>query len=516
VRAPSKGTATAGSSAPTTDDAPSHPARSPSRPADVRRERLGWALIALITIGVLVTWLPSVGAGLGNSHEGRILARHALNVANAQQDGLAASGWLSDWSPYVGDGGEQTSYAHHPPLLNLGYFVAGSVLPLDLDVAMRVFSYLAGIAMLPVGAAVLRRLGVGWPGTLVATVAVAITPLFWVYARLSANVTLLLVMTYMIVRVAEDRRIGPGELTVAAVASIVAIVAGYLGMAMGALLGIWLLSRRRLDRVTIVVGVAMVVGAAISLGYVIGSTGLERVGEQVEMRTTGGGFTAAEFVARIGSWADALLAWWWRWLVLPAAVVAGIVWQRTRALTVIGTLVTVGYVVGLPNGSFIHDYWIFPVLLPVWFGTAALVELAVANRERWQLPIAAGAVAVLVLAGGWHGLRAEVPGTYFTGPEAAGELVREVPPAADQQTAWRTAGLPAPRWLSLYWDLPPGQLTRGTLDEVGADDLVLVDVEAAPDWLGPDDGLRARAHAARGGFVLVTGADARELVDQHG
>ena len=472
---------------------------------------LGWTLVALITIGVLATWAPSLTAALGDNHEGRILARHALNVANAQADGLAASGWLSDWSPYVGDGGEQTSYAHHPPLLNLGYYLAGQVLPVPLDVAMRTFAYLIGVAMLPVGAAVLRRLEVRWTPTVLATVAVAVTPLFWTYGRLHGNVTLLLLMVLAVVRVAEPRRIGRAELAAAAVASVVAIVAGYLGMATAALLGLWLLRTRGLDAGTITGGIARAVGAAISLGYVIGTTGAGRVGEQVQMRTGGGDFTAREFVERIAEWATTLLAWWWRWLLLPAALVAGVLHRPTRALTIVFGLVTIGYVVGLPNGSFIHDYWIFPVLLPVWTGVAALGSFAAARWPSAELLAGAGAVAVLLVLGAWHGFSHDVPARQFSEPEAAGELVRDVPPADGQSQAWRTGGIAAPRWHSYYWDLPPALVTADAVDDVPADELVLVRLDGRPGWLGDPEQVRDVAVETRGDFGLLTGDQLAQL-----
>ena len=489
------------------DRADRTPRADRTRHADLP-DRWGWTLVALLTVGVLLTWLPGMAGALGDNHEGRILARHALNVTNALSDGVAGSGWLSDWSPYVGDDGAQTAYAHHPPLLNLGYYLAARLSPLDLDVTMRLWSTLTGVLLLPLGAAVLHRRGLGWGPVLVATTAVAITPLFWVYGRLSANVTLLLAMTLVIVRLAEDRRIRPGELVLAALVSVAAIVAGYLGMATAALLGLWLLRERGLDRITLSIGAAMAVGATISLGYVIGRTGAARVGEQLEMRTTGGGFTTAEFLARIGEWATALLPGWWRWGLLPLALVMGIRDPRTRPLTVIGVLVTVGYVGGLPNGAFIHDYWILPVLLPVWFGTAAAVAFAVERLHRRQgLGLAAGLIAVLVVAGAGQGIGQQVPGRYLLGPQAAGELARDHGPAPGQEQAWRTTGIPAPRWLSLYWELPPAVVSRDTAGDLPPDDLVMVAIDRAPGWLGPPEELRERAVEVAGGYALLRGED---------
>lgn len=481
------------------------PARGPRELSSA----VGWALIALVTLGLLLTWSPSLSNGLGDNHEGRILARHALNVANAERDGLAASGWLSDWSPYVGDGGEQTSYGHHPPLLNLGYHATAQVLPVDRDVAMRLFAYLLGAAMLPVGAAVLRRLGMGWSATLAATTLVAVTPLFWVYGRLHGNVTLVLALVWVIVRLQERRPIPHGELAVAALVATVAIVAGYLGLAVAAVLGLWLLARRGLDHVTVTIGACMVVAAAVSIGYVIGTTGAGRVGEQVQLRTTGGGFTATEFRERIATWITSLLPGWWRWLVLPVALVAGLRDQRTRVLTALLALVAVAYVVGLPNGSFVHDYWVFPLLLPVWVGAAAAVDGAAGwlATRRSASPLTPGAVLlVLVLvAGAWSGLRADVPARYLAGPEQAGTLVREIGPAPHQAVAWRGPGIPTPRWLSYYWDLPPGELAPGGLTRLDGTTRVLVRTDRLDELAdGPPEVV-----AEAGSYAVVTVAQLR-------
>jgi hypothetical protein len=483
---------------------------------------IGGALLALLTITVLVTWAPSLGAGLGDNHEGRILGRHALHVQNAQADGLAASGWLSDWSPYVGrPEGDQTSYSHHPPLLNLGYYLTAQVLPVRVDTAMRVFAYLLGVAALPVGAGILRRLGFAWVPVLVATTAVAVTPLFWAYGRLSGNVTLLLAMTLAVVRVAEPRSIPARELAVASTVPLAAVIAGYLGLATAALLGLWLLARRGLDRVTLSVGIAMAVGAAITLAYVVGNTGGSEIGAQLEMRTQGGDFTAGEFLARIATWSRELLPVWWRWLLLPAALVAGLVDRRTRPLTAITATVAAAYVLGLPNGSFIHDYWIFPVLLPVWFGIAVLVSWLLLGRpdagrtERMITPsrTALGlAVGVLIAGVGAAGaLAADVPSRYVLAPQAAGDLARATEPAPGQQRAWRTAGMAAPRWLSLYWDLPPALVGRAEVIEVPDADLVLVRLDTLPGWLGDRAQVRDAATRLEGDYAVLTGRALKTL-----
>ena len=524
---------------------------------------VGWVLLAVLTVTVLATWAPGLTDGLGDNHEGRILGRHALHVANAQEHGLAGSGWLADWSPYGGGpDGDQASYAHHPPLLNLGYYLTAQLLPVEIDVAVRVFAALTGIAALPLGAAVLRRLGFGWWPTLAATTAVAITPLFWVYGRLHGNVSLLLAMLLLVVRLREDRPIGRGELVLGAGLSFAAVVGGYLGLAAAALLGLWLLTSRGLDRVTWVVGSAMALGAAVTAAFVVGGTGAAGVADQVQLRTGGGGFTAGEFVERLARWFRELLPGWWRWVLAPAAIVAGIADRRSRTPLLLLGLVAVGYIVGLPNGSFVHDYWVFPVLLPVWLGTAALVEAAGELAPRWRGAVAAGALAVVATIGvvGVPGAetdtgqasaaglaRSSVAEAYLDGPRQAGTLVRDIGPADGQQRAWRTAGIPTPRWHAFYWQLAPLVLTDADdLARVGDDERVLVKLDRLGGWLadvggdegggaegggegGGDDGdgdgdddrdgggelsdaeVAAVAEAQRGNYAVLTGAQLRAL-----
>jgi hypothetical protein len=480
-------------------------------PPDKLADGLGWALIGVLTLVVLLSWAPSLWDGLGDDHEGRILGRHALHVQNAQQDGLAASGWLSDWSPYSGGpDGDQRSYSHHPPLMNVGYYVTAQVLPVPLDVAVRLFAYLSGVALLPLGAAVLRRLGFAWLPVLAATVAVAVTPLFWAYGRLNGNVSLLLAMVLVIVRLRERRPIGIGELVLGAVVSFAAVLAGYLGLATAAVLGLWLLAARGFDRVTVVVGTAMGLAAAITAAYVVGGTGPDEIGEQVRVRTQGGDFTVEEFVERIGQWLRELLPAWWRWGLAPLAVLAGLLDRRCRVLVATTAAVAVAYVVGLPNGSFVHDYWIFPVLLPVWFGTAALLTHLGDRAPRWRHAIPAVAAGLLLVVGFGGFVRGEVAATYASEPRAAGTLVRDTDPADGQTRAWHT-GLAAPRWLSFYWNLPPGDLSEGGLGDVADDELVLVRTDRLPDWLDDAGAVSGASRHERGRYALLTGADLREL-----
>jgi hypothetical protein len=480
-------------------------------------DRLGWAIVVAVTLVVLASWAPQLGNAFGDNHEGRILARHALHIANAEEAGLAGSGWLSDFSPY------RESYSHHPPLLNLGYYVTAQVLPVEPEVSLRLFAYLLGAAMLPIGVAIGRRLGVRWIPLIVATVLMSATPMFWVYGRLSGFVTVMLLMLLGVVRVAESRPIPATELTLVAVASFAAVASGHLGMAASALAGLWLLSRRGIDRVTVTVGIAMALGAAVTLAYVVGNTGASDVAEQVAFRTTGGGFTPGEFLDRLATWADNLFPVWWRWVVAPVGLAAGLLARRTRPLVVILSVVGAGYVFGLPNGSFIHDYWMFPFLLPVFFGSAAIVDAALERAPGGRREIVAGVAAIAMLAAAAAIPVGELRQRYLTAGEAAGELVRSVSPPTGQTGAMQVIGIAAPRWHSYYWDLPPLQLSLdgadrggdipvGAVTEVADGELVLIRTDRLPDWLPDAATVEAAAIAIDGRYSLVEGAVLRGLV----
>jgi hypothetical protein len=186
-------------------------------------------------------------------------------------------------------------------------------------------------------------------------------------------------------------------------------------------------------------------------------------------------------------------------------------------LTAITAIVAAGWVFGLPNGSFIHDYWILPVLLPVWLGTAALTAWALTLGALARLPsprrgaVGLAATVVVLAVGAGTALVTDVPSRYLLGPQAAGDLARATVPPPGQAAAWRTAGLPAPRWLSFYWDLPPALVSRESAPDVPDDDLVFVRLDGTPRWLGNAAAVRAAAEATEGDYWVLTGRTLREL-----
>jgi hypothetical protein len=477
--------------------APAAPAETtpppPARPA--RRLPSGWLGVSAITAVVAVSWLPLLTAPYGDNHLGRVQGRYALQLRNLQELGFADSRFGADWSPY-----SETPYAHHPPLPNLLSWLFG-MLPGDGAWQVRLGPYLLALLALPAAAALLRGFGLRWPPTLVAVGLMAVTGYFWFYGVLMFDIGTILALSAAVVHLRRHPQPQPWLVAGACVAAVLATLGSWPGVAFAAGLGIWLLMARRLDRVTVLVGASMVIGVAASLGYAFGVHGLDALADQTELRTAGGSFTATEFVNRQLRWLSDLLPAWYL-LLLPFGVFAGLADRRTRFFTAMSAVLAAGWVLVFNNGAFVHDYWAFLVLVPGLVGMGALLD-----QLAGRLPAFVSALAGIGLAAGFAVMVFGPAGQdYVYRPADAGRLVAEHPPAAGQQYAWHD-GLPAPRWLAYYWNLPPREATAGALAErAGPGDLVVVNMDRPPDGWAE---LRITPLAQEGRYALFLVADLR-------
>jgi hypothetical protein len=280
-------------------------------------------------------------------------------------------------------------------------------------------------------------------------------------------------------------------------------------MALAAVLGLWLLaSRRRIERVVVAVGASMAAGAIGSLAFTFGVAGVTELSNQTELRTVGGGFTVREFVASQWHWFRDLLPPWYL-VLLPVGVVAGLIDRRTRFYTLVAGVYATGWVVGLPNGSYVHDYWPYPVLIVGVVGMAALLD-AVWSRLPRRVGIVGGALVGLALVAAFVGMvRGSTAEKYFTRPHDAGRLLSEHGPAPGQQQGWQVSFQVA-RFLSYYWDIPPVEASPGNVSQARPGDLVFMRLDRIPEWLSPSVGTHAVAREGR--YVLVRMADVRAAV----
>ena len=199
-----------------------------------------------MTGAMLLTWLPQIGLPLGDSHEGRILARLGMQAANVWRLGLVGSRWGTSLEPYDPNG----FYAHHPPLINILHVIAAGMLGGDQPWHLRIPGYLAGLATLVAVALLLRALELGWAPTLLAVGAMAATPMFWVYGRLGAGFSVLAGFAAIVAHLRRIERPGRGVVATAAVLAALTVLLSWPGAIGGALLGAWLWRRRGLDGIT--------------------------------------------------------------------------------------------------------------------------------------------------------------------------------------------------------------------------------------------------------------------------
>ena len=130
--------------------------------------------MALLCVVVLAVWLPDFDLPLGNSDDGRLVARPGLQARNFWELGPLESGFGARTDPYVRTGFDveprsappiaAVSYAHHPPLPTL--VAAASVGMLgDNLAALRIVAFCIGAATVAFMAALLRGCGLCWGPT---------------------------------------------------------------------------------------------------------------------------------------------------------------------------------------------------------------------------------------------------------------------------------------------------------------------------------------------------------------
>ncbi|MEQ4302788.1 hypothetical protein ABNF97_15545 [Plantactinospora sp. B6F1] len=466
------------------DDSPSGPDPRRVDRRDPRRvDRQGWAGVAALTGLVALTWLPLLGMPFGDDHLGRIIGRYALHLRNLQEQGILGSHFGADWLPYA-----SAPYAHHPPLFNLLTALTG-LLPGDGEYQVWLPAYLLALLIIPAGAALLRGLGLRWSATLLAVGLMVATPFYWVYSPLMFDLGPILALSALVVRLRARPDPARRLVVAACVAALLTTLVSWPGVGFAAVLGLWLLAARRVDRVTVLVGASMLAGVVISLAFVVGVTGMTVLGGQAELRSTGGGYTARQFLRRQWQYAYGLLPVWYIG-ALPIGAVVGLLDRRTRVYLAMAVAFTATWILGLSNGAFVHSYWSYPVLVVGLVGMGVLLDRFV-GAGRW---LARRRVRVTVAAlvgtalGAYLGVLVIGPprDRLVDEPARAGRLVAGHPPPEGQRYAWVAgAGVTSPRWLAYYWRLKPRLLTATTLrtEPTRPEDLVLIDLRKRPGWL---------------------------------
>ncbi len=217
----------------------------------------GWTVVALMCLATLAIWLPDLDLPLGNSDDGRILARNGLAARNFWELGAVESRFGAVIEPFIRaeygvaprsePPAASVTYAHHPPLQTFVTIASVGLLGDNLA-ALRAVAFCMGAATVAFMAALLRVRGIGWGPTLVALAAMAGTGFFYVYARIGVGYSLLVATTAAVAWLREREH--PPRWALAGTAALAALAAmqSWIALATLGLLVPWLLTARRARR----------------------------------------------------------------------------------------------------------------------------------------------------------------------------------------------------------------------------------------------------------------------------
>jgi hypothetical protein len=459
-----------------------------------RRDRLGWIGIGAIGAVVAISWLRFLNVPLGDNHFGRVGGRYALHVRNLFDDGLFGSSWSANWKPYA-----LAPYAHHPPLLNVLDAAIGG-LPGEHPYQVMLAPHLLALIAIPAAGALLRGLGIGWVPTLLSVGAMAATGYYLVHSPIMFDIGPILLLAAVVVRLRRAAAPSSQLRALGCAAAVLTTLGSWPGIVVGILLATWLYVSRHGDRTAVAIAIATAVGTAGSLLFMFGVHGWDALADQFETRSADIEFGLDEFLSRQWDYLNELLPVWYL-AIFPVALVAGAIDRRTRVPTLISAALAAGWVGVLRNGSFVHDYWAYLVLIPGLLGMAALGDrVAGLLREHRVKPALAVIVALVIASSLGTKAFGEFARDRRDRPADAGRLASDVRPTDGQRFAWQL-GADGARWLAYYWDRPIPRLEGAALTSTAEpDELVFVDLDSRPAWLPDEAG--ERAVAVRGPYAV--------------
>ena len=499
-------------------------------------------------LAVLVVWLPDLDLPLGNSDDGRLVARSSLQARNFWELGPLESDFGARIDPYVrpGFGAEPrteppkaaVTYAHHPPLPV--FVTIGSVGLLgDNLAAARIAAFFMGAATIAFMAALLRACGLRWGPTLLAAGAMASTGFFYVYARIGVGFSLLVASAAAVAWLRRTEQPPNWALIGTGMLAALAAMQSWIALASLGLLAVWLFagrlrdgergapaspgasrqrgapaspgasrqrgapaspgaSRQRLGRwvadgwspalTALIVGAAA--GAAVTAAWLLNASGIEELSGQVSVRAAGEGaggqsFSFGEFLSRQWRFASTeLMAPLWLRILLAPALAAGLIDRRTRVPAAVTLAMAATLTFGFRQGAWTHLLWNFPWLAPVTIGLASLLD-AIRRVVPERLRAPGAAAAGAMIA---LTLVAVVAGgtrdRYLSDPAQLGEALEQA------------AGTPEARRAELAWTGPGLPTPRWAsyyldmpvwaLDESRLDDLADSDLVIVRASMTPD------------------------------
>ena len=483
----------------------------PSRTGIASRLWSGWTVAALIALAVLAVWLPDLDLPLGDSDDGRILARFGLQARNFWERGPAESRYGALVEPYIrteyGVGPGETppraavTYAHHPPLQTFASIVSVGLLG-DTPAGLRVVGFLLGAATVLFMTALLRIRGIGWGPALLAVGAMSATGFYFVYGRIGVGFSLIVAAAAAVAYLREAPDPPRSVLAAGAVLAGLTAMQSWIAMAAIALLVLWLIPAKGWAPATRWTALGVAAGVLITAAWLINATDSAEIGNQVALRIGTDKGTFGEFLARQWRFAAIFTPVWFR-VLAPFALLAGLADRRTRVPVAVTLGVAAAWTFGFQQGAWVHVLWNFPWVAPVTIGLAALVEAGrqvVAGRVR----LLAGGLGAVVLVTTLYGVvSGPVRRDYLAAPADAGKILEQMSSTPVSGRIWVTPGIGSPRWVSYYLAVPVWTLRSDMISYLERGDLVLVRIDRVPDHV--PGGVLDTALLAEGRYRLVTG-----------
>ena len=443
-----------------------------------------------------MAWLPDLNLPLGDSDDGRLLARFGMAARNFWELGPSESGFGARVDPYIrGEFGiepgqpptvEAVTYAHHPPLQVFVAILSVGLLG-DSPGALRIAGFLVGAATVLFIAAVGRTAAMAWGPILLATGAMAATGFFFVYGRLGGGYSLIVASIAMVAHLRQAQDPPRWVLVTAGVLSFLTAMQSWIAIAALGLAVIWLFAARGRSAATWYVAIGAVAGLLITGGWLLANTPTGELTNQVAVRVDTAGYSLGEFLSRQWRFAGDLTPVWLRALT-PFALAAGLIDRRTRIPVAITLATAAALTFGIPQGAWVHRLWNLPWIAPITIGTIALCDIVRQRIDSRWAAILGGTGAVVVAVTLFGVFSGPTRDSYLLAPAKAGAVLEQA--SAPEGIMWVAPGIPSPRWVSYYLDVPVWTIAERYADRVGPGDLVLARTDRNLDGIVlPEDSI---------------------------
>jgi hypothetical protein len=363
--------------------------------------RLGWMILLAFCAAFTLKVAGGLNDPFGFHPVGSSVDAYNGAVWSTGARALRESGPIDSKFGAVPSGAEGDRYAHHPPGIYSMTALAQWLVPGD-ELAARLLVFLASLAAAVLLFLLLCELELA-PVLAAASVGIGLSvPMFLTFGTMLDTVMLGLPFAagYLVV---WQRSLGghPNYLCLAAAAAAVCLVA-WEGVVLVAVTMVVtaVVSRDRERLSAIAAGGIGAVSAVVLTGlwqlWVYG--GLTDVLDQGALRAGSSGFS-------FGNYLDSQFSALRETFGLPAMVVLGVgavvlvASRRYRPVGVAGLVTSIIYAVGFREGSFVHDYWNYWLVITFVVAIGAIASLLDQFRWRSWLPAGCLLATVLVVVG---------------------------------------------------------------------------------------------------------------------